>query len=106
MTPEEMLAEVEDILRTMPPRPTIRHELDENFAWLGRAGALVTAWDSVMAIPFQGYIGRLHGLGAHDSTHAFRQILTMLHQARHDLRMKTIGPLSIAVGQGMVFDYF
>ena len=101
-----MLAEVEDILRTMPPRPTIRHELDENVAWLGRAAALVTAWGPLRAIDFQGYIRRLHGLDAHDSTPAFRQMVTMLHQVRHDLRMRTIGPLSIVVGQGMVFDYF
>lgn len=30
----------------------------------------------------------------------------LLHQARHDLRMKTIGPLSTAIGHGLIFDYF
>jgi hypothetical protein len=30
----------------------------------------------------------------------------MLHQARHDLRLKTVGPLTFAVDQGAVFDYF
>jgi hypothetical protein len=106
MTPEQMLAEVEDILRTMPPRPTIRHELDENFAWLGRAGAFVASWDSANATRFQFCIERLHGQDVPDSTSAFREMLTMLHQAQNDLRMKTAGPLSIAVGQGMVFAYF
>jgi hypothetical protein len=29
-----------------------------------------------------------------------------LHQARHDLRLRTVGPLTVAVDQGAVFDYF
>jgi hypothetical protein len=31
---------------------------------------------------------------------------TILHQARHDLRLKTVGPLTVAVDQGAMFDYF
>ena len=30
----------------------------------------------------------------------------MLHQAGHELRFKTVGPLTVAVAQGDVFDYF
>ena len=41
MTNEELLGEVEDILRTVPPRETLRHPTDENFAWLGRVAAFV-----------------------------------------------------------------
>ncbi len=35
MTKEQLLAEVEDLLKTMPPRPTIRHQIEENLSWLG-----------------------------------------------------------------------
>ncbi len=36
----------------------------------------------------------------------YRRILIVLHEARHALRMETVGPLSVAVAHGMVFDYF
>ena len=29
-----------------------------------------------------------------------------MYQAKHDLRMKTSGPLNTAIGHGLVFDYF
>ncbi len=31
MDDEGLLAEIEDLLRTKPPRTTIRHETDDNF---------------------------------------------------------------------------
>jgi hypothetical protein len=46
MNDEELLGEVEDILRSMPPRETLRHSEDVNFAWLGRVSAFIEAWDS------------------------------------------------------------
>ncbi|TBY73384.1 hypothetical protein E0H51_23995 [Rhizobium leguminosarum bv. viciae] len=41
---------------------------------------------------------------AGDSARA--QILILLQNARHTLRMETVGPMSLAVHKGMVFDYF
>jgi len=37
---------------------------------------------------------------------ALQQLLTMLHQMRSDLVMRTRGPLTASIGRGMVFDYF
>jgi hypothetical protein len=106
LTNEQLLAEVEDILRTMPPRETIRHELPENYSWIGRVSALVSNWNPVMAIAYRGYLGVFQGPMAREAGRALQQILTLLHEARHDLRMKTLGPANVAIGQGMVFDYF
>lgn len=106
LTPEQLLAEIEDLLRTMPPRPTIRHETSENCAWFGRAAALVYEWSSARAIAFDGYLRTIHSPKAIDAGHAISGILTMLQQARHDLRLRTIGPLAVAISQGAVFDYF
>ena len=103
---DQLLAEVEDLLRTMPPRATIRHDLPENYAWFGRAAALVTEWNSVKSIPFDGFLRTVQALRAVDPSPGMNGILTLLHQARHDLRLKTVGPLSIALSQGAVFDYF
>lgn len=61
MNQEELLGEVEDILRTMPPRETLRHPTDENFAWLGRASALIEAWDFPKFMPLRAAMEQFHG---------------------------------------------
>jgi hypothetical protein len=43
---------------------------------------------------------------ASHSVNGYRRMLTLLHEARHALRMETVGPLSLAVAHGEVFDYF
>jgi hypothetical protein len=40
------------------------------------------------------------------SEKGFLGLMSLLHEARNDLRMRTLGPTTIAVGQGLVFDYF
>jgi hypothetical protein len=42
---EQLLAEVEDIITTMPPRATIRHDTQENVNWFGRASAAIENWN-------------------------------------------------------------
>jgi hypothetical protein len=107
MTNEELLGEVEDVLRTIPPRDTLRHPLEQNFAWFGRAGAVVEAWNPALGIAFRGNVERfMSGAMPRDVNAALNQVMIVLHQARTDLRMKTSGPISTAIGQGMVFDYF
>jgi hypothetical protein len=103
---EQLLAEVEDVIRTMPPRSTIRHENDDNLSWLGRASAVVYQWNRAEAVTFDSYVSKVHAVMAGDAQQGIRGVLTMLHRVRHDLRMKTVGPLTVAVGQGGVFDYF
>lgn len=106
LTPEQMLAEVEDLLRSMPPRETIRRELRENFSWLGRAAAIVSMWDPITGVRFGGYLTELAGVMAQGTTEAFRKIIVTLHQVQHDLRMRTVGPVSVAASQGAHFAYF
>lgn len=106
MNQEELLGEVEDILRTMPLRETLRHPTDENFAWLGRVSAFIEAWDLSKGISLGMAMHQFQGQMARDAQEGMRTILTLLHQARHDLRMKTIGPVNAAMGHGRVFDYF
>jgi hypothetical protein len=106
MTKEQLLAEVEDLLRTMPPWATIRHETDENFAWLGRLSAVIEVWSPPKAVLLAAYLDQFHNVLARPADEGFRKVMTLLHQARHDLRMETLGPVNVAVSQGMVFDYF
>jgi len=106
MTNEELLAEIEDIIRNIPSRATIRDDLVENYSWLGRTAAALEEWDKIKGPFAKIYIDNIQSHKTYDSNQAWRKILTLLHQARHDLRMKTIGPLSIAISNGMVFNYF
>lgn len=41
-----------------------------------------------------------------DEESARNQLIVLLNAVRHSLRMTTIGPVSVAVGAGMQFDYF
>ncbi|MGD0625689.1 MAG: hypothetical protein ABSB32_13335 [Thermodesulfobacteriota bacterium] len=106
LTKEQLLAEVEDIIRSMPPRGTIRHETPENFAWLGRVSAAIEQWNPTKTVPLTLALKQFHDVLARPSEEGFRTIMVLLHQAQSDLRLQTLGPLNIAVGSGMVFDYF
>ena len=106
MNEEELLGEVEDLLRTMPPRETLRHATDENFAWLGRVSAVIEAWSLPKTIPLGMAMDQFHGQSARDAQEGLRKLLTLLHEARHSLRMKTVGPVNAAIGHGQEFDYF
>jgi hypothetical protein len=106
MTKEQLLTEIEDLLRTMPPRATIRQETAENLAWFGRVSAVIENWNLTKSPLLTHYLDHLHGLTPHEASEGFRKLMTLLHQARHDLRMQTLGPVNVAVPHGMVFDYF
>jgi len=106
MTKEQLLAEVEDLLRNMPPAENIHLHTAENFSWLGRVAAVIGHWDGLKASLLEDYLDKLHSPFARDSDEGMRKLMTLLHQARHDLRMQTVGPVNVAMAQGMVFDYF
>ncbi len=104
--PDRLLAEIEDLLRSMPPREKFHHDDLEIQEWLGRAQAIVEEWSPLKLPFFQLEVGKLHHTVGYTSDDGFRAMLRTIQQARFDLRMKTVGPLSIAVQQGGVFDYF
>ena len=47
---ERLLAEIDDLIRNMPPRATIRHETPENLSWFGRVAAVMDNWSPTKAI--------------------------------------------------------
>jgi len=105
-TSQQLLAEIDDILHEMPTRATIRQETEENYAWLGRVSALIENWNPPMSVLLRIYLDQFYGRMAHEVEESLRKIVTLLYQARHDLRMKTVGPVNVLVGEGRVFDYF
>jgi hypothetical protein len=108
MEAEGLLAEIEDILRSAPPRATIRHGTPENLGWLGRAVATITRWDSIKGVTARSCATQLQG-GApmtHLGDQAYGGLMLLLNEARSDLRMATLGPVNTAIGHGLVFEYF
>lgn len=103
---EALLGEVEDILRSMPLRETLRHPTDENLTWLGRTSAFVGIWNPIKSLGLSAAMRKFQGMYAIPAQEGYLEIRTLLFQAKHDLRMKTIGPITTAIGHGMVFDYF
>ena len=44
---EQLLAEVEELARTIPSLEVLQSEIEENLAWLGRLSAFVNVWSLV-----------------------------------------------------------
>ena len=106
MTDEELLAELEDLLRTMPPRDKIGIDSADVLSWLGRATAIIYNWRRDMMISAQPHVDKILSPMAADHYEAAGRLIVILNQARADLMMKTRGPLNLAVPSSMVFDYF
>jgi hypothetical protein len=103
----QLLDEVEGVLRTMPPVHTFGDNKPEHFAWLGRASAVVHAWDETKAtLRFDSQIAKMNSRLVIEVETGARAVLTILHQLRNDLLLRLQKPLSLNVGTGAVFDYF
>jgi hypothetical protein len=102
----ELLAEVEDLLRTMPNGATLASVNEENFSWPGRVAAFVDVWDPMKSPILDLGIGRIHSNFGMGQDEGINSILVLLHKARAGIRMSTFGPTNLAVEVGRLFDYF
>ncbi|MDO9046814.1 MAG: hypothetical protein Q7U66_03645 [Methylobacter sp.] len=90
VTPEQLLAEVDDVLRSMPTAYAFTSGNPEIYAWAGRASAVAHEWDAVKAtIKFDPAISKLNSKLQPYIAQDISQALTFLHQVRHDLCMRT-----------------
>jgi hypothetical protein len=106
ITKEQLLGEVEDLLRTAPPITDIMENTESGVAWLGRFSAVIRAWDPVRAAEVHLVQMQLESHNGVALDNGIRRMLTLLNEARFALRMQTVGPLSAPVARGQVFDYF
>ncbi len=82
MKETDLLAELEELLRTMPARADFDKEMDEVLAWRGRASAIVSSWDFGMSLRFETAQTRLSSGNSGISEYAVRDMIRILHQAR------------------------
>jgi hypothetical protein len=106
VNPERLLAEIEDLLQSTPARATIRHQTDETLDWFGRAAAIVDLWNSAKSQEFSAHLALSRVTNAIEAARGMQGVMTMVRQVRHDLRIRTTGPINIAIGQGQVFADF
>ena len=102
-TREQLLAEAEDLLRTIPPGGLYRGA--DAQAWLGRAAAVIEEWEPKKEKELREHLHliNLGVMAGHDA--GLKNFMVLLQQARHSLRME-LGVVNAVFGQGMVFDYF
>lgn len=106
MSKEQLLVEIEDIIRTMPPQATVRHA-PENGPWFGRVSAAIEKWKPSKSSLVKEYLDLFLSNGhARETLHGFTKLLILLHQAQNDLRLETLGPTNVAIPHKMVFEYF
>jgi hypothetical protein len=103
-TQEQLLAEIEDLLRNAPSEKDIVVGKENGLAWLGRLSAVIRMWNAGRG-PELALI-RMQLENRTDVTNGYRRALVLLNEAGHSLRLATVGPLSVAVGKGQIFDYF
>ncbi|MUZ71162.1 hypothetical protein GOZ90_00605 [Agrobacterium vitis] len=103
--PKDILHEVEDLLRTIPDLEFGWY--DENaLDWLGRTRAILDLPQLNMSIESKLAIQKASSSMARESWQGKTSLRILLNQVRHTIRMQTVGPLSVAVDKGMIFDYF
>jgi len=106
MTEEQLLVEIEDIIKKTPTLDFLRHQSDEALAWMGRTMAVINEWDSTEEIRLSISMNLLHNSHPGLVTKGRSGILVLLNQALYELKMKTTGPTSVLVSSGMPYEYF
>lgn len=105
MPPEQMAAEFEAIVRSMPDPKTLHHDVPTNHEWLGQAAGLVTMADPLRGVIFKGLVDNLYDAYANPAA-ITQKIIVTLQQFKTEWRMKAGGPLAVAFDAGKPFDYF
>lgn len=105
MKKEHLLAEIEEVLRSMPPQNSFGGDSMEPLIWVGRAAAVLERWDVTRSATTSVAVANLGAEFTDKIRRGYVAMLTLLNQARADLRME-VGPVSTVVQQGYVFDYF
>lgn len=104
----EILVEVEGLLRSLPSAEELASDDDIILAWRGKAIATITAWSITKGNQLSSLFEKIDGdFMFGDKPAAIRQIRLLLHEARQ-AQILQVGPAvgSTAIPAGSVFQYF
>ena len=104
-TKEQLLAQVEELLRSMPARDALRYE-ESSLLWLGRLKAVIGAWSLPSTVELHRYLLSARDVIASEADEAYDGMLMLLHEAHLDLTMQLPGSTSAVVPQHARHDFF
>lgn len=104
LSANQLLAEIDDLQRTR--KSWVQPESPEAADWMGKAQAVIHAWDGTQSIFFDGAVGQANSGNWNIAKPALQTIASTLARARHDLVIRTSKTGSRAIDKGDVFDYF
>ncbi|MEQ1865635.1 MAG: phospholipase D-like domain-containing protein [Micropepsaceae bacterium] len=105
--PERLLAEVEELIKSMPSDGKVMTSRDYA-PWVGQLKATITASGLASGVALPRLVDVAGSSSPPDREKAVTQILAMLYEARHGLLMLLgrSSPTSVTIKEGGVFDYF
>ena len=104
MTNDQLLSEVENLIRTMPPRGSLSFHEEVNLEWLGRAAAVLEHAGPNATLDFKIAVTKLHGVVNPQVGES--EIVMLLRRIHYGLRLETRGPAATVHNTGQMFDYF
>ena len=106
MDDAQLLVLLDQVIRSMPATSELFGVSTEVLEWFGRARAILQRWSTVRAVQFSSAADTMRSSNAFLHDAAFGQIVSILHEARMELQMRTAGPSEIVVDRGHQFDYY
>ncbi len=107
MKKEELLYELECLLRTMPSSESFKNRDEEVQVWLGNTIALVEENDEMFtSIKIQSLADNLNSSHTFDFEGDLNKFRSHLHKVIYKLRISTKSPLTSTINKGEVLNYF
>jgi hypothetical protein len=106
MDDAQLLVLLDQVIRSMPGTEKLFDLSPETLGWFGRARAILQRWNPVRAVRFSASGDTLRSSKGNLHDAAFGEIVSILHEARMELQMRTAGPSEIVVDRGHQFDYY
>jgi hypothetical protein len=105
-----LLFYLDELVRTKPPdNELIGNPTDEHQEWVGRARALIGAWDGLRGVTFNSDCDKALATDYYNPmgpVQAFTRMMSTIQEARSELRMITGGSVSASFAAGQPFDIF
>lgn len=105
-----LLFHLDELVRTKPfGNDLVGNPTDEHQEWVGRARALIGAWDGDRGVTFNSDCDMALAVDYYHPmipVHAFARMMSTIQEARSELRMITGGRVSASFAAGQPFDIF
>jgi hypothetical protein len=103
-----LLFHLDELVRTKPAgNELVGNPTDEHQEWVGRARALISAWDAARGVNFNSDCDKALAADHYkpmEPIHAFARVISTIQEARSELRMITGGQVSASFAAGQPFD--